>query len=401
MRLLIVNLFFDIGGVETLLARLIPLLKNKGVDVTLLIIKNRIDPELIHSVSPFCKVIFLKDAFPFTKKSLERFFGPDFDVVFFTITWSVIFGSWLLGRANYHRAAAVFGVYQTEIFCEETLSDFYYQKLVRRLIAERIPPSSIIFGNTAGRDAHASGLGMDLSASPVIRLLVDVDKYHYKNRSLFIRRKMVSIGRIVDFKTYNFTMLSVVKTLIDRGHAVEWHVYGDGPQLGEFERAIKSLDLTKYVFAHGPMPYSEFEAVLDEAFVFIGSGTSLIEAAACGVPALTTIEYSKSPDSYGFICDIDGFNLIEPGLDRTVYSIEEKIEKLLGCSSDEYLEIQKRCRIKANEYSGDNVVSDYVAVFDVAKTTGAGIEVSNWNMVSSVFNAIFRKILGAVRSKRH
>jgi glycosyltransferase involved in cell wall biosynthesis len=258
-----------------------------------------------------------------------------------------------------------------------------------------VPPQAIVFGNTAGRDVHAKGLGMDLSLSPVIRLLVDVDKYRYKSRSFLRRKKIVSIGRIVDFKTYNFTMLPVVRELVETGYEIEWHVYGDGPQFSEFVRDIEKLSLQKHVFAHGAIPYSKFESVLDDAFIFIGSGTSLIEAAACGVPSLTTIEYSEGPDSYGFICEVDGFNLIEPGLNKKVYALQERIKFLLACSNEEYFEIQERCRAKARVYSGECVVNDYVETFNTAKNSGVGVFISDWKMVVSFFNALVIKIGGA------
>lgn len=383
MKLLIVNLHLEIGGVETLLARLIPLLQKQGVEVTLLLLQNKVNQELLDAVTPFCRVLHLKHAFPYTKGHLRKFFGEEFDVVFYTIARALLVGSWLMGRAGFKRTKTVLGAYQTEIFCQEEKQDYYHQRLVRKLVSEVIPPSSIIFGNTAGRDHHAAKLGIDLSESPVIRLFVDVEKYTFKDRSTLPRKKIVSIGRITDFKTYNFTMLPVIKSLMAKGHDVEWHVYGDGEQFDEFKQAIADLGLQGRVFAHGLLKYSQFEQVLEDAFLFVGSGTSLIEAAACGVPSLTTIEYAKEADSYGFICEIEGYNLIEPGLDKKVFKLEEKIQELLKSKTNTYSEIQISCANKASSYSGKSIVKDYITAINYTINKGINTTISTTGIIAS------------------
>lgn len=384
MKLLIVNLHLEIGGVETLLARLIPLLQKQGVEVTLLLLQNKVNQELLDAVTPFCRVLHLKDAFPYTRGHLRKFFGQEFDVVFYTIARALLVGSWLLGRADYRSTKTVLGAYQTEIFCQEEKQNYYHQKLVRQLVSQVIPPSSIIFGNTAGRDHHAAKLGIDLRESPVIRLFVDVEKYTFKDRSSLPRKKIVSIGRITDFKTYNFTMLPVIKSLVAKGHDVEWHVYGDGEQFDEFKQAVADLGLQERVFAHGLLKYSQFEQVLEDAFLFVGSGTSLIEAAACGVPSLTTIEYAKEADSYGFICDIEGYNLIEPGLDKKVYKLEEKIEELIKSKTAGYSKIQLNCANKALLYSGKSVIKEYIDTLNYAKNNGKNTEITTKDIILSI-----------------
>lgn len=392
MKLLIVNLHLEIGGVETLLARLIPLLQKQGVEITLLLLQNKVNQELLDAVTPFCRVLHLKDAFPYTKGHLRKFFGQEFDVVFYTIARALLVGSWLLGRADYRSTKTVLGAYQTEIFCQEEKQNYYHQKLVRQLVSQVIPPSSIIFGNTAGRDHHAAKLGIDLSESPVIRLFVDVEKYTFKDRSSLPRKKIVSIGRITDFKTYNFTMLPVIKSLVAKGHDVEWHVYGDGEQFDEFKQAVADLGLQERVFAHGLLKYSQFEQVLEDAFLFVGSGTSLIEAAACGVPSLTTIEYAKEADSYGFICDIEGYNLIEPGLDKKVFKLEEKIEEIFSYTTFEYSSISQKCQDKSSLYSGNFIINHYLSVFENTKNRGVNTPLSNIHIAKSMISFTLMRI---------
>lgn len=377
MRLLIVNLHLDIGGVETLLVRLIPLLNKAGVDVTLLVLQRKINQEFLDAISPFCTVKCFGDAFPFTKSHLRVFLGGEFDVAFYTISQALIFGSWLLHRAGYNKTKSLLGAYQTEIFCAESEGWRYHRTLIHRLVTKVIPSRSIIFGNTAGRDFHADRLNKNFDESPVIRLFVDIEKYTFKDKRAIVRKKIVSIGRITEYKTYNFTVLPVIRELVEMGHELEWHVYGDGDQFQAFKRAISENGLDAHVFAHGKLNYSRFQEVHDDAFLFIGSGTSLIEAAACGVPALTTIEYAPDASTYGYISEIEGFNMIEPGLGKKTFDIKSKVLELLLASPETYTAEQHACYRKAEQYSGTSIVHEYVSVFEESARTGAAVKMSS------------------------
>lgn len=397
MRLLIVNLHLDIGGVETLLVRLIPLLNKAGVDVTLVVLQNRINQELLNALTPYCKVKYLGDAFPFSQKSIQNFFSGSFDVAFFTISQALVIGSWLLSKAGYNNTRTVLGAYQTEIFCAESEGWRYHRKIIHKLLRKTIPASSIIFGNTAGRDFHSKNLDVNLDDSPVIRLFVDIEKYRYKDRSSLERKKIVSIGRVTEYKTYNFTMLPVIKRLLDAGLNIEWHIYGDGDQLDKFRKMVSDLKLEGAVFAHGALNYSKFQSVLDDAFLFVGSGTSLIEAAACGVPALTTIEYSKEAQTYGYISEIQGFNMIEPGLDKPIYAIENKIRQLISLTPEEYSALQAQDYSKATQYSGKSVVGEYIDVFSHAKNNSTPIHISTPQIIAYTASALLGHLVNKFR----
>jgi glycosyltransferase involved in cell wall biosynthesis len=402
MRLLIVNLHLDIGGVETLLVRLIPMLATRGVSVTLVLLENRVNGEFASALTPFCTIKFINDAFPFSRAKLRSFFGGEFDVAFFTISQALIFGSWMLHRAGYSNTKTVLGAYQTEIFCPEAEWWQYHRLKVRRILASDIDASAIIFGNTAGRDFHATRLGISLQDSTIIQLFVDVGKYEFKLRPSLRRTRVVSIGRVTEYKTYNFTLLPVFKQLREEGHDVEWHIYGDGEQLRDLELRVSAADLASVVFVHGALNYSKFQSVLDDAFLYIGGGTTLIEAAACGVPSLTTIEYAPDPVSYGFISEIAGHNLIEPGMDKRTCLIKDRIVETLNCSPDEYLDLQHACYQKALSYSSESIVDEYVAIFQKTAAQGSVVRVRTWQILLYCVAAgcnHFLKKLGRMKKK--
>lgn len=364
MKVLIVNLYFKIGGVETILTKLIPEFSSRGHKVKLLLLQNRVDDELIKLIRDHCEIIFLKDLFPFGKKKIQKLLGGEFDVVLHTIGRALITGTWLFNRMGIKSSKHLILSLQTELFCPDPI--YYHNRLLLKLMRDDVPASSIIFGNQAALINHQKKLGIDLSESRIVKLFIDTSQYVFSFKEMNSIFKIVSIGRIVEFKTYNFTMIDVIKKLLENGYQIEWHIYGDGEKLIDLKKEINANGLHLNIFLHGAIKYSNFQKVLQDADIFVGSGISLVEAAACGVPALSTIEYSKNPESYGFICDIQGQNLIEPGLDLPIYNIKDLIENYISASHEEKLSIATRCEEKTKEYAANGVVEQYIEIFNRA-----------------------------------
>lgn len=386
MRLLIVNLHLDIGGVETLLVRLIPQLHARGFQITLLLLQNRVNAEFLTALSPYVTIKHIADA-PLRRAGLREFFGGEFDLAFYTISQALIVGSFLLNRAGYNKTRVALGAYQTEIFCPEFRFWQYHRKIVQKIVSKDVPAFSMIFCNSAGRDFHAQRLSIVLEKSTVIRLFVDVKRYTYVERQNMPRRTIVSVGRVTEYKTYNFTYLAEVERLIAAGFDIEWHIYGDGEQLEQLRNEVRKRALGDRVFVHGALEYSRFEEVLRDSFLFVGSGTSLIEAAACGVPALTTVEYAPTALSYGFISEIDGFNMIEPGLALPTSPLGERTRELIGYSPERYLALQRACYEKAVSFSSTSIVDEYASVFKLVAAEGATVKISAWQMGLYVLTA--------------
>lgn len=353
-----------IGGVETFLTKMIPRWKNNKNNITLILLKNEYDEELLSLIKDYCEVIFLKkiSSFKNLKCALQKA-----DVAYCTINQALLWASFLLRLFNRKKCKIILGAHQTEIFCQKYNIFQLHRKILQNFISKKIPKENFIFVNSAVMKTHASRLGIDLNESPIIPLFVDLSRYKYKDRSLLPKKIIVSIGRISPYKTYNFSFLDVMKKLLEEGYDLEWRIYGDGENFSKLESAISKLGLKNHVKLFGNLDYSRFEDVLEEAFVYLGSGTTLIEAAACGVPSLSTIEYSLEPLSYGFIGDIQGYNLIEPGLSIPTYNIYDKVNELLLTDELKYRGISQSCYRKSSEYSSEKIPSEYLNRFNNAK----------------------------------
>jgi len=362
----------------------------------LVILHNRVNPEFLELLKPYCKIKYIWEAFPFRKKNIIDFLEGDFDLAFYTISQAIVIGSWLLSRAGYRDTRVVLGAFQTEIFCAPHQGFRIHRRYIHWIIKSKISPESIIFGNTATKNHHSKKLNFNFDASPVIRLFIDLDKYKFKDRVNLPRTKIVSIGRLVSYKTYNFSMLTVIKNLKSAFFPLQWHIYGDGDLTERLNREIMHLNLENSVFLHGPINYSKFEDVLEDAFLFVGTGTSLLEAAACGVPALTAIEYCSDPLTYGNISNIKGIDMFEKNLNIPIYKLEECIKKILTLPSAEYATLQRCDFNKSTEYSGGAIISKYIKVFEHTKNFGKSINLSSYHLFIYFSSALIGEFINTL-----
>lgn len=358
-RILFINLYFEVGGVETLLLRLIKELNAKGFESTVLLLKKKYDPVLLSELQEHSQVFFLADVVSPLPSLLRRHLGSDFDYIFGTINYALFLGA-LLQQFVYKKAHLLAGVYQTELFCPPVKAGFRHHKVIRKLFRDGVPDKNKIFGNDAAKVHHETLLGRTFQDAPVVPLMIDISRYSPATRSKIDRHKLISIGRLCDFKTYNFTMLEVVKSLRQQGYPVIWHIYGTGPDEDKLRMAIAALGLSDAVLLHGHLDYARFKEVVSDAFVFIGSGTAVMEAAACGVPSIPAIEYSVNPLSYGFLHEIVGTSFFEPLLPYPKQRIEDLILKLLSVKPDDYQGIMDASIARAQKFAPENVINVFI-----------------------------------------
>lgn len=363
-RILFINLYFEMGGVETLLLRLIKELKNNGFDSTVLLLKNAYDPALMAELLRHAEVRFLADVWsPIPSRIRQRLGGEVFDYIFATINDALLLGA-LLQQFLYPRAHLIAGVYQTELFCQDITAEYRHREALRNLFCDGVPNANKIFGNDAARAYHEAKLHRNFASSPVVPLMIDVGKYSPPSRENVDRNKIVSVGRICDFKTYNFTMLSVIQELRAEGTPVTYHIYGSGPDEERLQQEIKGKGLADCVFLHGPLEYANFKRTVSDAGVFVGSGTAVMEASACGVPSIPAIEYANEAISYGFLHDIRGTSFFEPNLALTKLRILDLVRTALTASGESYQTLERSALSSVQRFSPENVRDAYIRALE-------------------------------------
>lgn len=148
--------------------------------------------------------------------------------------------------------------------------------------------------------------------------------------------RLVSIGRLDPMKEYNLYMIDLVARLRAKGMNVTWRVFGDGKFREEMQRRIAAAGLEGVVTMEGILPYEHFADPLADAYLFVGMGTALVEAAFCRVPNLCAIASEHRAITYGSLADLPLGNTGESQEGHSHFLMEERIEALLRLSPEEY-----------------------------------------------------------------
>jgi glycosyltransferase involved in cell wall biosynthesis len=362
MNILFIYPALHLGGIETLIVRTIEHLTQQGHTVTLAL-KESPDPRthvsnqlLLEQVQRDAKVIYLGKRTNLFTIFFKRVKG-DFDRIYCFNTYSFLFGL-IIRRTLPISIPIATGAYHPREYSVDLPTKRYHHRIMDSIL-NAIPTSNMFFMDEVCRDELARYTQRDFNDSPIIPLPIQFNKFKHTVRRTD-RKKIVSIGRITNFKTYNFKMIDVVEELCKKGHDISYHIYGYGNQEKDLLRYIKSKPMARVTF-HGPLPYDQFATVLEDAFLFVGMGTAIIEAAACGVPALIAIESNPLATTYGFFHECQGWSAlgeIIPG--QQEFPFTHKIEQLLETNSQEYAEFEQKSRARAEDFAIDTIMGRFV-----------------------------------------
>jgi hypothetical protein len=228
-------------------------------------------------------------------------------------------------------------------------------EIFRRLL----PPAARLFMSEAVKSSIEARCGESIEGM-IWPLPVDGDRYR-SSKHAPERGTLVSIGTLCDFKSYNLYMLDVIRGLLDRGIEVRWSVYGEGPLREKMERRISDLNLHQHVRLEGALSYDDMAQVLCKAWVFIGMGTSLVEAGFCSVPSIPAIANTAKPLSYGYLYDLPGYAVGEE-LSLPLVSIDGLLERLLNLDAREYKAEEERTLAHVRRFDMEPIMQRFVKI---------------------------------------
>ena len=353
----------SLGGVETFYVRMAKERHRKGLKTSILLQKpeSEHNEELLLEASQYAKVYYLDDFFinipmltkkfpllaPIRKNQVIEAF-VDIDQIHVYGAMYGLLAQRLLGTIH-KKIPITIGFYHYNHYLWGGKKLPYNIKKDREFVFKYLPRNALLFFSEGNRDYHCDKLKTNFNESHTFRLgVVDqkvgvVDQKPYSsNGSIEKTVNIITIGRLVDFKTYNIYMLDVVRSLIDKGYSVIFNIYGNGPLYNTISDRIKKLKLSENVILHGTLEYKNFDEVVKQADLFIGSGTALIQAASLGVPSIVGIENMNHPESYGYFSDVHRYEYNLKGLDLPVINIENMIEDFILMQQDQRLSLQKR-----------------------------------------------------------
>jgi glycosyltransferase involved in cell wall biosynthesis len=177
-----------------------------------------------------------------------------------------------------------------------------------------------------------------------------------------VARRIVSIGRLTRFKTYSWYMVPIIRELRTKYPDVQWHIHGFGMCERELVDDVwKEAIRDGLIVFHGQIPYDEIRRAFDEATVFIGMGTALIEAAAAGVPSIPALVDDSEAKSWGFIDQMPYFTVGEtvPGM-NPAKNVMDLIDRIFEMPVDEAKAVAKAGRQYATVYSIDRLMVSFL-----------------------------------------
>ncbi|MDA5192503.1 glycosyltransferase family 4 protein [Govanella unica] len=378
MKILMVN-DLQIGGVETLIVRFSEFLKANGHEVTVYIIFGKYDKELLERAKLFADVRIFNRKPYFIFGEIEEL--KKFDVIMNFGIHGFFHSLQIKGQ---EKAKNIIGIYSSMEYAWVSKRKGYRQLFLEKIL-QSINSSNIISMSKEFLISHEKNIGVNWVGAKVIPIPLDVDKYKNLVR-IEKRNKIISIGRLENFKTYIPQMIDIISELLRKGNDVEFHIYGDGELRSDIENKIKVKKLGNHIFMHGSVPYSKLSSVLSDAYIFIGMGTSLIEAAACGVPSIIAMERNEKPESIGFFHLHNDMNIGERNYDRPTKNISEIISDSLLWDDGTYEIASRESREKAARFSASINFALYVQAFEEASPVN--FKLSFWNKICDLLDMI-------------
>lgn len=343
-----------LGGVETFFVRMAKERSKIGRYTALLLLSKpqKSDPELLEEIRKYAHVLFLDDIIKYTpiisrklplvapinKKSVEQLMEKSDQIHAFYGRHALL--GYRLSQLINKDIPITIGLYHYIVYVWGGNKIAHHERVNRDFVFQYLHRESLIFFSEGNRNYYENHKKLDFSGSNTFRLgVVNTKKVELKSK-LKNPLKICAVGRLVEFKTYNFYMLEVVENLLKKGIEVVFDIYGDGPLKTKLEQDIAKKGLEKYVHLKGNLDYSKFDATVSEYDLFIGSGTAIIQASGLGIPSIAAIENMDTPKTYGFFNDAHQYEYNLKGLDVPLIDIQNLIEEYFYMNDSDRLNLK-------------------------------------------------------------
>ena len=334
------------GGIETLIVRIANFLVSSGVSVSVCCAAGG---GLDFTLDSQVNVIFYRETIDlmqsiqdqYKKRTSSGLLVMSFDPISAARALMV---EALLAKGQ--QVAHLSGVFHPRAYfmTGERKDRIYLNYLLARAVGE----SRLFFMNKECRDSHANRWGIDLSSSPILALPINLADATWQPSDNAIVR-VVSVGRLVDFKTYNLGVARVVRACLDRGIEVSWDIYGDGPLQISILEEIKANEVNSHVRLMGVLDYSSFSAKVAEYDLFVGMGTAALEAAMVGVPTIcATVD--QATRCYGYLDDLPFGNVGELQANPPTQELVDLIQDYSASGQAQRTLLSKQSRAAAEKY---------------------------------------------------
>lgn len=364
----------ELNGGTTFILRLAREFKKRNKRLGVLVLFDIVDKGLEDKIRQYADIFYLKNiaygiSGPAFRSQLGGFVPVDFSKVNellqkynFHVHVMGVFG--LLFVKRYLKSIEQsfklsFGVYhQNEIMFDDV--DYYFAIKAKKLFS-LLPAESVVFFNEKNRESYELYFERSYSGSTLVPIGVDIPSENIGVIGDAESDRIVSIGNLHVFKSYNRHVISLLPELKKVRPNLVYEIYGSGSYEPELLKLVSSLGLESSVKFKGVIAYEEIPNVLRGALAFVGSGTAIIEASALGVPSVIGIESTIDPITYGFLSDIEGFSYNELSVNQESCLIKDKLLSIIQ-NGDVWQAAALSCKAKAQTFSIVNTANGFVEI---------------------------------------
>ncbi|MES2995302.1 MAG: glycosyltransferase family 4 protein [Verrucomicrobiota bacterium] len=382
MEVLLINHSLYTGGVETLMVRMANWLVRNGHGCGLML-RDSFPGDLTSLLDPRVRKVIAGNWWDWLvvpgigttvweSWNLPR---PDF-IYTFEKNWSVI-GLMIRDLFKRNPPAVATGAYHLNQFAYEyTPKREGRLNILHKEIYDRFyPDSAKFFMSEETKIGHERYFGRPIADGWIWPLPIEIPGDDTVAARTPVPRRILSIGRLTLFKTYSWYMVPILHRLREKYPEVQWHVHGFGLCERELvDQVWKQAIADGLIVFHGPVEYQKIGDVFSQASVFVGMGTTILEAAAAGVPTIPAVVDDKDAVSWGFIDSLPYYSVGEtvPGKEP-VAEVEDLLERFFAADDAEVVRIAKAGRAYVEEYSMDHLMTRFL---DHANKLHAGPELT-------------------------
>ena len=345
MKVLHVISSLEIGGAQRLLSDLLPIQKQQGIDVSLLVLKSE-DNDFSRKVS--------EAGVPIISLNVKSFRNPflAFKVRSIIKDYEVVHAH--LVHALYICSLAARGLKIKLIYTEHSTSNNRrgkaYVRPIEKLIYGRY--NKLISISQQTQDALQEWLKSNDDRFIVINNGVDTKKFASIHKEV-IPKSLIMVSRFASSKDQE----TVIRAMKELDEDVTLRFIGDGENLERCKKLADDIGVGNRVQFLGAR--SDVAELISESYIGIqssnweGFGLTAVEMMAAGKPVVVT-------DVDGLKQVVEGFGLLFPVGDKD--RLTEIVYQLLTDSTF-YKFYSERCSKRAKQFDIQNTVNSYVDIY--------------------------------------
>lgn len=271
------------------------------------------------------------------------------------------------------------------------------------LIEKKFNRNHLIFMDNETRNFYTVYNSKELLVYRVVELPMEVEKLDegiIKQRIKNNTFEILTIARLeFPFKGYVLGLIDDFEKLAKENPFLILTIVGDGTGMQELRNKINSMPerIRKQINIMGEIRYDKISGLLKNAKVYVGMGTTLIDAAKEGLISIGATANQMENKSFGFFgpsCNILGLFWGEEGFDK--YDFIELIQEVIELSDSDYYDKSVATYNHVKRYDINKIMPQligYMNESDVYFCFGTFIKLYDYLIIKTrkLYNYIGRK----------